>query len=244
MSKGRYTVDLPLDSGQHHEREGRPERHADRHDVFVIDTWRLPRGRRLPRRAAAFPGGGGPGGGGTGQQSNAGSTNNSSSTGATATGIVTTVSSVADTSSGVAKYPVTVSFDADSSEFYVGATVSGDIATETRDNVLQVSSRAVTTANGVSTVTVATNGNDQRADRERTVTTGLTANGQTEITERPPGRREGRRQDPAAGRPEASDRSRRNGQRRRVPAPGGVPTAGRVRRRVVSDPTSVIELTT
>jgi hypothetical protein len=176
VSKGRYTVDLPMDT------DNITNVKVGQSVTLTVTTSSSSTRGGFPG-GGAFPGGGGfAGGGGTGQQSNTGSTNNSSSTGASATGTVTNVSSVADTSSGVAKYPVTVSFDADSNDVYVGATVSGAIATDTRDNVLQVSSRAVTTANGVSTVTVATKGTVNGPTEQRRVTTGLTANGQTEIT--------------------------------------------------------------
>jgi multidrug efflux pump subunit AcrA (membrane-fusion protein) len=102
--------------------------------------------------------------------------------GTEATGTVTAVGKIADASSGVATYPVTISFDASGDDFYVGSTVTGDIATNTRENVVQVSSLAVTTTNGVSTVTVATNGTTTGPTETRTVTTGLVANGNTEIT--------------------------------------------------------------
>ena len=110
--------------------------------------------------------------------------------------------------------------------------MSGDIATDTRDNVVQVSSRAVTTANGVSTVTVATKGTLNGPTEQRRVTTGLTANGQTEITsglragekvvittQLPAGLRlpTGGRQEPAA----AAGSSRRPGSNRRPGSEAG-----------------------
>ena len=57
---------------------------------------------------------------------------------ATATGTVTDVAKVADASSGVATYPVTVTFTADANDFFVGSTVTAAIVTNTRTNVLQV----------------------------------------------------------------------------------------------------------
>ena len=114
--------------------------------------------------------------------SNQSSRSSSSSTGATATGTVTDVSKVATTSSGVATYPVTISFDAPAKDFYVGATVTGAISTQTRTNVLQVSSLAITTSNGVSTVKVAKDGTATGPKETRIVQTGLTDNGMTEIT--------------------------------------------------------------
>jgi macrolide-specific efflux system membrane fusion protein len=91
---------------------------------------------------------------------------------------VTDVAQVATASSGVAQYPVTVAFTAGSRQIFVGSTVTGAIDTNTRNDVLQVPTRAVTTTNGGSTVTVRDNGRDET----RTVKTGLTANGMTEIT--------------------------------------------------------------
>jgi hypothetical protein len=96
--------------------------------------------------------------------------------------LVTEVGKVADATSGVATYPVTIAFDAPADKIYVGSTVTGDIATSTRENVVQVSALAVTTTNGVSTVTVATDGTSTGPTETRTVTTGLTASGNTEIT--------------------------------------------------------------
>jgi HlyD family secretion protein len=95
---------------------------------------------------------------------------------------VTEVGKVADVSSGVASYPVTVAFDASGSDFTIGTTVTGAVAVETRENVLQVPTRAITPINGVSTVRLAKDGTADGAVEVRTVETGLTADGQTEIT--------------------------------------------------------------
>jgi macrolide-specific efflux system membrane fusion protein len=95
---------------------------------------------------------------------------------------VTEVSGVADASSGVASYPVTITFDADSKKMFVGSSVTADITTTARENVLQVSSAAVTTSNGRSTVEVTKNGTADGPSETRTVTTGLTSGGTTEIT--------------------------------------------------------------
>jgi hypothetical protein len=92
------------------------------------------------------------------------------------------VSQVASASSGVAGYPVVISFNADSKSFYPGTTVTGAIATEAKDDVIQVPTRAVSTENGKSVVTVATSGKLGGPTETRTVTTGITAGGQTEIT--------------------------------------------------------------
>lgn len=141
-----------------------------------------------------FPGGGAlPGASASGTASaSSGSSGSQSSTGqsggttnrsgASATGTVTDVSKVATTSSGVAGYTVKVGFDGDATKFFVGTTVTADVVIEKRDNVLQVSSRAITTDDTGSYVEVSKDGTATGATEQRTVTTGLTANGMTEIT--------------------------------------------------------------
>jgi multidrug efflux pump subunit AcrA (membrane-fusion protein) len=114
--------------------------------------------------------------GGTGQR---GGSQAAAAGTATATGTVTDVAQVASASTGVAQYPVTVTFTAGSKQIFVGSTVTGAIATNTLGDVLQVPARAVTTTNGTSTVTVRSNGQDTT----RTVKTGLTANGMVQITQ-------------------------------------------------------------
>jgi macrolide-specific efflux system membrane fusion protein len=153
-------------------------------------------GGRFP--TGVFPGAGGNNGqrgnGGSGQGGNRQGANGQGSTAqrgsgqggsgaasstASATGKVTDVAQVATATSGVAQYPVTVTFTAGSHQIFVGSTVTGAIETSTRNNVLQVPARAVTTTNGASTVKVR---HDGRTDT-RTVKTGLTANGMVEITD-------------------------------------------------------------
>jgi macrolide-specific efflux system membrane fusion protein len=92
------------------------------------------------------------------------------------------VSKVASASSGVATFPVTVTFTDPSNNIFVGSTVTGAITTNTRQNVLQVPVRAVTNTNGTSTVEVSKNGSSNGPTETRTVKTGLTANGMIEIT--------------------------------------------------------------
>lgn len=176
VSTGRFTVELAVDS-------------ADVASVAVGQTATI-----TPSTSSSsngrFPGGLGgffqSGGGGnqaTTPSTGSSGSNSSGSTGtSTASGTVTAVGKIADASSGVATYPVTIAFDAAADKIYVGSTVTGDIATNTRENVVQVSSVAVTTTNGASTVTVATDGTSTGPTETRTVTTGLTANGNTEIT--------------------------------------------------------------
>ena len=89
---------------------------------------------------------------------------------------------MADASSGVASYPVTVMFEADPTKIFVGSTVTVDIQVAQRDDVTQVMSRAVTTTDGTSTVTVALEGTTTGPTEERTVTTGETSGGMVEIT--------------------------------------------------------------
>jgi multidrug efflux pump subunit AcrA (membrane-fusion protein) len=116
---------------------------------------------------------------GTGGTGAAGAT---AGVGATATGAVASVSKVATTTSGVAGYPVVISFDADANAFYPGATVSAAIATQAKNDVLQVPTRAISTRNGSSVVTVSTSGKVGGSTAVRPVTTGITAGGETEIT--------------------------------------------------------------
>ena len=58
---------------------------------------------------------------------------NQSSTAATATGTVQTVGAVADASSGVASFPVTVAFDDTSGEIHAGSTVNVEITVARAD---------------------------------------------------------------------------------------------------------------
>ncbi len=177
VSAGRYTVQLSIGT-------------SDIDKVAVGQSAQLTVTTSGSSATSGLPsflaggGGGFPGlGGGSGATgSNQSTRSSSSSTGATATGTVTEVSKVAATSSGVATYPVTISFNAPAKDFYVGATVTGAISTATRTNVLQVSSLAITTSNGVSTVQVAKDGTTTGPTETRTVQTGLTDNGMTEIT--------------------------------------------------------------
>jgi hypothetical protein len=108
--------------------------------------------------------------------------NNAADNGATATGSVTNVSKVADTSTGVGTYAVTVSFTADPSKFLIGSTVTGAITTSQRNNVILVPALAVTTTSGRSTVTVATDGTLTGPTEVREVTTGQRSGAQVEIT--------------------------------------------------------------
>jgi hypothetical protein len=182
VSKSSYVVQLPVASA----------------DVDAVKVGQQATLTVTASSSAGFPGGGRFGGGffaggsfpGAGGGNNGGQRGNGQgSTGqrsggqavagaASATGTVTDVAQVATASSGVAQYPVTVTFTAGSRQIFVGSTVTGAIDTNTRNDVLQVPARAVTATNGASTVTVRRNGRDET----RTVKTGLTANGMVEIT--------------------------------------------------------------
>ncbi len=89
---------------------------------------------------------------------------------------------MADASSGVATYPVTVAFADSSGDFNPGATVTVTITYAEKADAIQVPTRAVTTSGGAATVTVSTDGVAGGATETRTVTTGLTSGIMTEIT--------------------------------------------------------------
>jgi multidrug efflux pump subunit AcrA (membrane-fusion protein) len=102
--------------------------------------------------------------------------------GSSVTGLVTEVGKVADASSGVASYPVTITFTDTTGDFNPGATASVDVTYAQKADVVQVSTRAVTTADGTSTVEVDADGKAGGKTETRTVTTGLTSGTMTEIT--------------------------------------------------------------
>ena len=179
VSTGRFTVDLAVDS-------------SDVESVKVGQSVSLTvtTARSSGGFGGGFPGGFGGGlpsglAGGLGNNGGGGNANRSgtgtTSTGASATGKVSDVSKVASASSGVATYTVTVAFTADPKQFFVGSTVSGAITTASRTNVVQLPSRAVSTQDGASTVTLAVDGTANGRTRTQQVTTGVTINGQTEI---------------------------------------------------------------
>lgn len=184
VSTGRFTVELAVDTAD-------IDQVAVGQSATVTPSTSSSSSGRFP---GGFPGGFAgrvPANGGQApDQTDQGSSGNTAGSGAgansaagtaSATGTVTDVGKVADASSGVATYPVTISFDSTGNDFFVGSTVTGAIATEERANVLQVSSLAVTTTDGTSTVSVTADGTTTGPTETRTVTTGLTANGNTEI---------------------------------------------------------------
>jgi multidrug efflux pump subunit AcrA (membrane-fusion protein) len=195
VSKGQYTVSLPVAS-------------SDVSALKVGDTATLTVTTATGGRFGGFGGfggggfralfgaGGGGGAGNGGGNANAAGRNatgtngtgtngngTSGNTGATATGTVTDVGQVASASSGVAQYPVTVTFSTDNAQFSVGSTVTGAVQAVVADDVIEVPVRAVSTdANGRSTVTVALDGKTNGRTATRTVQTGRTAGGMVEIT--------------------------------------------------------------
>jgi macrolide-specific efflux system membrane fusion protein len=88
------------------------------------------------------------------------------------------VGTVADASTGVATYPVTVSFTDSSGGYNPGATVLVSITYAQKHNVVEVPTFAVNNTGGTPTVTVVNNGTKQTRD----VSTGLTSGGMVEIT--------------------------------------------------------------
>ncbi|WP_426573610.1 efflux RND transporter periplasmic adaptor subunit [Aquihabitans sp. McL0605] len=96
------------------------------------------------------------------------------------TGGVLTVGTVADASSGVASYPVTIGFSDTTGAFNVGADVTVAITYAQVDDAVQVPAFAVTTnTDGTSSVKVQTSSGTET----RTVTTGLTSGTMVQITD-------------------------------------------------------------
>jgi membrane fusion protein, macrolide-specific efflux system len=180
ISKGVYTVDLSFDAT----------------DVAHLAAGQTATVAVTTSTASSngFPGGGFrrgfPGATGNGQTATpaagSGATTTTTAPAATTdggvTGFVTEVGKVADASSGVATYPVTVAFSDTTGDFNPGATASVVITYAQKANVVQVPTRAITATNGASTVTLSTDGKEGGKTETRTVTTGLASGGMTEIT--------------------------------------------------------------
>lgn len=138
-----------------------------------------------------FPGGGGFAGGGAfpggGQQDDdqgddqdeSGGTAAEPAAEAEATGSVTSVGAIADASSGVASFPVVVTFAGTNAELAVGSTVDVEIVYERIEDAVQVPAQAVGNDGGASTVVVRTD----EGDETRTVETGITSGGMVQITD-------------------------------------------------------------
>jgi macrolide-specific efflux system membrane fusion protein len=138
---------------------------------------------------SGFPGGGPPGGF-PGAQAQSGSADDTEEDGSdqegsaddvTATGTVAEVGRVADASSGVANYRVLVTFAADAEQVWVGSAATAEIQVSTRTDVTQVSSRAVSTVDGESVVTVAVDGTADGATEQRPVELGETSGDMVEV---------------------------------------------------------------
>lgn len=109
------------------------------------------------------------------------STSGQTTSAATAQGTVTSVGAVASASSGVATFPVTVTFKGDQTLFFVGGSVIADIVTSATGTVVLVPVRAITTAqDGTRTAELSTDGTINHT-KTVTVTTGTTSNGMIEI---------------------------------------------------------------
>jgi multidrug efflux pump subunit AcrA (membrane-fusion protein) len=176
ISSGRYTVTLDVAS-------------ADVADVKVgqsatvaLSTSAATTDRRA-QFLAAF--GGGAFGGQGARNGNGGSGTSASSTtlpadvaGSDATGTVTSVGAVASATSGVATYPVVVSFTGSAGTFQPGATVNATITYAQLRDAIQVPTRAVTTTDSGSTVTIVKGS----SHRTVAVTLGVTWNGMSQVT--------------------------------------------------------------
>jgi len=174
VSAGRFTVELGLDDSD--------VTKVKAGQSAAVSLSSSSSNNTFPGRGG-FPGGGGfPGMGGTNSTEND-NTQEAETTAPAITGVdaatgeVTELSTIADASSGVASYPVTVSFTDDSGDFQAGASVLVEITYAEKTDAVMVPVLAVSNSNGTSTVTV-----DNDSKREtRTVTTGLTSGRMIEI---------------------------------------------------------------
>ena len=95
-------------------------------------------------------------------------------------GLVTDISQLPSTSSGSATYPVTLQVTGTPAGLFEGVSVTADIIYLRKENVLTVPTNAITTADGVSTVTVVA---DDGTEEVRTVALGDSSGNLTEITD-------------------------------------------------------------
>jgi multidrug efflux pump subunit AcrA (membrane-fusion protein) len=98
----------------------------------------------------------------------------------TLTGKVATIAPAATVSQNVVTYPVQIEFDPGTTAVKVGMSATADIQTQKIDNAILVPSRAVKTSGTNKIVTVLQG--PQRTPVVVPVKTGVTSNGQTEIT--------------------------------------------------------------
>jgi macrolide-specific efflux system membrane fusion protein len=94
------------------------------------------------------------------------------------TGTVSSIDTVSTVVSNVVTYNAVVAFDSSPSGVKPGMTANVSVISASRSNVVSVPSAAISTAGGISTVKVRTDGGDET----RTVVTGLKGDGTTEIT--------------------------------------------------------------
>lgn len=95
-------------------------------------------------------------------------------------GVVTSISQLPSTTSGVAAYPVELHVTGSPTGLFDGVSVAVDITYRRRVDVLAVSTNAIATTDDVSTVTVM---GDDDLEEQRTVTVGETVGNLTEITD-------------------------------------------------------------
>ncbi|HET7139278.1 MAG TPA: HlyD family efflux transporter periplasmic adaptor subunit [Arthrobacter sp.] len=93
------------------------------------------------------------------------------------TGKVVSIAQTSSTTNGVVTYQVTVSIDNPPATLRLGQSANISVTTATADNALVVPSLAITTSGSRQTVNVMKNGTPTPA----TVTTGISANGRTQI---------------------------------------------------------------
>jgi macrolide-specific efflux system membrane fusion protein len=179
VSAGSFVVDLAVDTSDIDQIEVGQEVALSISTDSTGTTATGPGGFMPPGMAGGFPGGGAA----TGADDAEDDDDSADAADLTATGLVSEISGVADASSGVATYTVTVGFSDDSGDIWAGSTATAEIEVAARDDVTLVSSTAVTTTDGVSTVTVALDGTVDGATEEREVTTGETSGNQIEIVE-------------------------------------------------------------
>jgi HlyD family secretion protein len=95
-------------------------------------------------------------------------------------GAVATIAPAATTEQNVVTYPVQVEFDPGETPVKVGMSATADIQIQKVDNAILVPSRAIQTSGNTKSVTVLQGA--ERTPLTVQVTTGVTSNGQTEIT--------------------------------------------------------------
>lgn len=179
VSAGSFAVELAVDTSDIDKIEVGQEVELSISTESSGTTATGPGGFMPPGMAGGFPGGGGAAGSDDADEDD----DSADAAELTATGLVSEISGVADASSGVATYTVTVGFSDDSGDIWAGSTATAEIDVAARDDVTLVSSTAVTTTDGISTVTVALDGTVDGATEEREVTTGETSGNQIEIVE-------------------------------------------------------------